>query len=315
MFILKKTSIILTLCLLFSSILGGGSFLVNAQGSQRGLIITPAITELDGERGRDYKIDIKLENDNSDKSPIVADAFVQYFVAGKNEGEPIPTDTPPKENNNPILAFENPKIALAGGESNQSRVNIQIPENTDPGGYYYALTYAINNPETTEKKISVKKRLVALLFLNVKGEIQKETKIVQFKPTTTFVDPFFDSLSVDYQIKVVGNSFVRPQGDVYLDDGDGKRINSKPLNPDQKIILPNTTRSFQSSFDVPKFIFGKKTLNANVIYTDGIDNIIQQKSSVDIVFLPWRYMIIGVCILLLIVLSALIFFKRKPRII
>ena len=151
-----------------------------------------------------------------------------------------------------------------------------------------------------------------MLFLNVNGDLGRQVELGNLRTNQYIYDPFFDFLCVQYRINTKGNSFYKPQGEIELAQNN-QSIGSMTLNPDKKIVLPNSPRNLEvvskpifafkllsnggSSHD--KWInipdsglrrpwFGGVKLITKAAYSDSDGNIQTVESGVQVWFLPWK---------------------------
>jgi hypothetical protein len=305
-----------------------GNVTLFSQGAERGIIVTPSIVELEAEAGGNYDLEIGLENDTQTGDDIELETSLQYFTGSEKDGVPIITQNPPASDAQPALEFLDKSIALKKGEKKQSRVRVAIPNNSSPGGYFYALTYTTKQPETSPStgKVLLRRSIVSLLFVNVKGDIQKEAAFEKFAlQPNRIIDPMFDTLSIDYRIKVLGNTYIRPSGNIVIDSAGAAPINF-PLNEDSNIVLPNTARSFtleilpwwsektqnQEQKKLNWNLFGNKNITGTIVFADGLGDIKQAEITKTVFFFPWR-LLAGLLLVIVSVLAFRFILKRRNK--
>lgn len=299
--------------------------------NERGLIITPTITEVEIDKNDIQDITINLENDSLLGDNLKISPSLQYFAGSEEDGVPTITQTPSTTLNQPQVSFENNQIDLPKSSKVESKVRISTSENVAPGGYYYALTYT-TSPEKQESEgsqIKLQRSIVSLLFVNVKGKVDKEASFSVFNIHNHVLhDPFFDDLHIDYSIQVKGNTFIRPNGNIFLYVSDKQSINL-PINEDSKIILPNTSRKFnlhlnsfwnslkqnkevKTSKTIPWNLIGSKKIGGKILFSDGEGEIKQTEVSKNVIFFPWKLLLIGsILIIVSVIIIKLLISRRK----
>jgi hypothetical protein len=255
---------------------------------------------------------------------------LQSFKASEDEG--IPTVTDFEENSDKLqwVRFLDTSFELQPGKDYTSNVVVSIPQNAEPGSYYFALTYANsqtgNSTDSTE--VAVEARVSALLFLTVKGQIDREVQFVQFSTPQGIYDPFFDGITLNYRLSTTGNVYLKPSGDIFVGDltNPDTRLS---LNPQQKIILPDSARSFSYSSkpaldwgilstkaegqnqtgDLKLPFIGQKKITAVVLYPNSDGQLEKTETEVTITLLPWKTLLL--VLLILPVIGAIFYLVGK----
>jgi hypothetical protein len=304
----------------------GLNLFVNAQvTAERGLIISPAIIELEGDRGGSYSLEVKVENDTRDQDMNIS-TVLQTFKASDDEGIPTVSDLEPESDKLQWVRFLDTDFQLRSGDKYTSNVVVSIPQDAQPGSYYFALTYANSQfPSSgSSSQVAIESRVSALLFLTVKGQIDRQVEFVEFSTPQSIYDPFFDAVTINYKIATQGNVYLKPSGDIFIGDLENPDTRLS-LNPQQKIILPNSQRSFSYSsqklidkdlfnnrtpdFEVP--IIGQKKITAVVLYPNNNGELEKKETEVTITLLPWKTILLGLLILGIIGLIVVYIKKSK----
>ena len=144
---------------------------VLADSPRQGLAITPALLELEADRGSSYNLEVSLLND-SDGADYKIKTLLQGFVAGADEGVPVVTDLPQDSKYLNWVDFKESGFTIKQGEKTVSNIVVNIPIDAQPGSHYLALTYAVENEEKSvegqKPVVRINQRIAALLFLNIK---------------------------------------------------------------------------------------------------------------------------------------------------
>jgi hypothetical protein len=316
------------------SICSGVSLYAQSETQLKGLVVSPAIQEIDAEKGDSYQIELNLRNDTLDKTYSLIHT-TETFEASTDEGVPVLKEFSLNDPQKTWIGYPEPLLTLKPGESKTSFVTLSIPKDASPGGYYFALIVGETAVgEANSNKVLVNSRVGSLLFVNVLGKVEKEVSFENFKLDKQIYDPFFDSIDVEYKISIKGNTFLKPAGNIFFGTQDSSgAIN---LNPDGKIILPNSSRLFQvhipatqsagteladyinnnskKSFkgrveNINKPLFGQKDIEAKIVYTNSDQEVTQKIVKVNVIFFPWKTILLGIVVISLI--GLIVFLIRK----
>ncbi len=299
-----------------------------AQAKNVGLIISPSINEIDTERGNNYTVDLTIQNDD-ESSDYTLSTSTETFQASQNEGTPELRVFSPNETQKNWVTFSEKRFELKKGDKKNIKVDVSIPLEAKPGSYYFALIITNEKtPAANNSRVLIRERITSLLFVNVKGQVEREVNWLEFSTDKSFYDPIFDPINLIYRLELKGQGYFKPSGNIYLQTSPDNRISDLPLNPDQKIILPNSSRSFNigqkatwnqqgltdtdlnskltensTNFKLPWF--GKYTLQAKVNFVNSQGDIEAKTVSKDIFVFPWK---LGLIILILLVIIAAVSF-------
>ena len=304
-------------------LLAGSSLTVRAQDNSRGLIVGPAILEINADRGSSYQNSVTLENNSTDDTYNLS-PFVQTFTASDEEGTPVISPLPSDSPLNTWVKYLENGYTLKKGDKIESKFIVTIPQDTKPGSYYLALSYKTQNQaSSTNSQVVINKEVSALLFINVKGEVDRDVNFEYLKTDKQIYDPFFDGVEINYRLKATG-TYYKPAGNLYvgnLTDPD----NQVNLNNNQKIILPNTARTFNilnkpalnagvlssdptkadvkgdvaNIDDLKKPIIGNQTFTTKVLYVNKQGNIESKSTELQVFFFPWKTLLLIALVALL----------------
>jgi hypothetical protein len=220
-----------------------------------GLSISPTRTELSLAPGTADKVVVSLKNITSGK--IIAKTFVNDFEPDNETNAPKLITDPEKKSAASISAFLSgiTDIELEPGESKDITVDVSIPENAAPGGYYGALRFQavpVNSDDTQSSgsEVSLTANLLSLVLIEVPGDIKQKVEVSSVKAyLNAKKGSFFTSKPnfVGVEIKNQGNSFVKPFGRVVVKNMSGKEIFNYELNNSdpRSNVLPESTRIFK----------------------------------------------------------------------
>jgi hypothetical protein len=281
----------------------------DTQTAVRGLTLTPAIIEQDVERGKSYKFEIKVENDeNAEKLDIYTK--LRTFEGGSEEGIPQIRDFKENEAHKNWVVPKIESFSLENTKSVTSEILVNIPLEANPGGYFYVVSYGVrqSNKNNTSQVI-IQQEVSSLLFLNVVGQTKREVSIKSFGSENQIIDPFFDELNLNYNITTAGNSYYKPVGNIIF--GEIKSPDQTiDINPNTRLILPNSNRIFSraltSRFYIPWLNFwrnnqsnsnlesvnlpllGNQNITLKSIYVDSNQEIQELRATKNVMFIPWK---------------------------
>ncbi len=308
------------------------------------LTSSPVRLELSGDPGSTVHTEFELYNEA--RKP---QAFTIDFADFESQGE----DGQPKfvkktDGLSSWIQNETPEAVLGALERKDIGFDIHIPKDADPGGYFAGVFSIGSNPQTPESgeqpNISVQAEVGTLILLRVNGDFQEGADILEFN--TKNKKHWFKSLPIDfyYRFQNQGDSWVKPLGDIVIENIFGQTSQIVPANPDGNNVLPKSIRKFEIQWftskgetqtkdsEVPPemphgfwnrvkheakyFSLGRYTANLTLNY--GEKEPVQTKAHISFWVIPWELIttaLAGLLILVVIVGSlsiwvALKFIKR-----
>lgn len=122
---------------------------------------------------------------------------------------------------------------------------IRVPLDAKPGGYFAAIFYGGQNPNTgVAGEIAIGGKLGVLLLLRVKGDITEEGGINTFETLNN--ERLFTGIPVTFVTKMTnrGGDRIVPQGGITVRNIVGMEVTRLEVNTGQGSILPNSSRTF-----------------------------------------------------------------------
>lgn len=250
----RFAAIIAAVALTASHLVVGSTFAQSSQGGS-GLSISPTRTELSLEPGAADSVVVSVKNITS--GAITAKMYVNDFEPDNETNEPRLITDPNVKSAASIAGFLSgiEDIELQPNESKDVTVDVSIPENAAPGGYYGAIRFQAvpksgDEGEQTGSEVSLTANLLSLVLIEVPGDITQKVEVSSVK---AYLDSksgsFFTSKPnfVGVEIKNQGNSFVKPFGRVVVKNMGGKEIFNYELNNSdpRSNVLPESTRIFK----------------------------------------------------------------------
>ncbi len=310
--------------------------------------LSPTFLSLIADPGEEVSSQFRIRNNNN---------FTEYFrlrIAKFEPAEggerPLIVDIDKNDEFAKWISFSEQEFTVDANESKTIRVRLNPPDDASLGYYYAVLVNRIAENEQEGQPGAVVAGAPAVLTLlevrtpNAKREIQ----VVDFT-TDKLV---YEYLPANFIIKVKnsGNIHTAPVGNIFIDQGDNMDIAVFPINEARGNVLPNTARSFMSSWTdgfavrVPKeedgrvvkdsegktvyttkwdftkadkFRFGKYTANLLLVYDNG-ERDVPVEAQVSFWVIPWKIIGVGVVVFLFIFAGVVSVFRslrglRKGR--
>lgn len=297
------------------------------------ITISPPRLELAGDPGALVKGEIKVTNDSA--SAVTYYTQVENFEAADESGAPNFVTT--KEGLATWVNVAN-SIAVKAGDSTVIPFSIQIPKNTEPGGYFASIFVRTTPPPKTPGEVSIGARLGTLLLLRVNGDIQEGVSILEFASKNK--QRVFSSLPVElyYRFQNTGSDRVKPAGQIIVKNILG--MTSKVLNANRTegSVLPRSIRRFESpwitggggneavdlqvssgasggffskaKYQLTHFAFGYYTANLKIHFGENND---AASDSFRFFIIPWQLLIILLVVFVLGYFFIRLFLRRYNK--
>ncbi len=287
------------------------------------LTVSPIRMELRGNPGDTISQEITLLNEG--ESPQIYYSSYSNFEAQGESGNPAFVE--PKEGLGTWMSTV-PAINLPPKSAQPVTLNISIPRDAEPGGYF-AVVFFGTQPPLDGGQVTIGTKTGILVLLSVNGEVNEAGGLTEFHTKDNKF--FYNTLPVDfeYKFKNDGNDRIKPTGNLTIRDTvflPAEKINGNPVDGN---ILPGSTRKFEltwvknprdenyipSERFVSRFFddavyqwknFAVGFYSAHLKLTYGLNNTLANTKSVYFFVFPWQLLII-----LLIVLFVVIFGGKK----
>ena len=193
------------------------------------------------------------------------------------------------------------EFTLNHGQRIHLPVEISIPPNAEPGGYY-GVVFVVTKPdlseteaesEKTKGQVSIVSRAGALFFVRVKGDVEESGFLKDFKTGKDYYEQGPISFEVFFENN--GSVHLTPYGVVEIFNLFGKKVEEIELDP--WFVMPDSLRLREAKWE-KSFLFGRYTALASV--NRGYQDIIDQKS-IEFWVIPWKIILAGLIALFLIV--------------
>ena len=283
------------------------------------LTVSPARIELSAEPGSNVTDKFLAINEQS--------AAQTYYLSVENFTSQGEGGTPAFVADKQDLAAwtETPKeIVIQPGQETNIPFNINIPAETEDGGYFAAIFLNTSPPATDgQNQVSVGAKIGVLVFLRVGNDIKEDAGIISFK--TASDKKFFDSLPISFvhRFRNSGGDRIKPQGEVRVTNIFGSKTINIDANPQQGNILPGSIRKYEvkwgeadssskSFWNSAKYQFkhwacGRYT--ATLVLTYGAANQ-AASSQMTLWIIPWQLLSLIVAALLILIVGGGLLLKR-----
>lgn len=249
------------------------------------LTISPLRNELKLIPGQQYEASVKLEN-NGEADLEVAIYASSFTVKNENYDQEFNQLNSPSSVNN-WFKFSQNTIFLPAKSKQSIKYIISMPANAEPGGHYaaiFAQTKAQNQKKTDVIEV---KRVASLVNMEVAGDIVRTGKIESLRSNL-----WQNNHQILSQLRLYndGNTHYRVDGYQRLKNLLGREVGSVRLSG---LLLPQTTRLFESNIDAPDWPGIYKLESAVSFPNSG-----WQSKSGWIIYFPNQYIVITGLLLL-----------------
>lgn len=238
-------------------------------GSKRGLIMSPIVIYLKGERGKTLKNEntyYKLTNDYETKASVIVYPRAVNII--RDEEGSVKIDETQKDKKSDVASWvvlENNKHEIKHGETIKSEFKINIPDNADPGSHLFAILFSRSSGDMDSNSttvVGINDNILLPVVLTIDGEIKFKSDIYSFYVSDLLLkeQSFFwgGTAVVNVKIKNDSNIYVRPLGNIFIHQGDKtKPVETLTFNENGLIVSSNNSRNFRNSFSTNNFIKDK----------------------------------------------------------
>lgn len=276
----------------------------STQPGAQALEIAPPVINLSADPGETVTAEINLR-DVSDGQLIVT-GEVNDFTAGDENGTPKILLDDDELSPYSMRDWFGPinQLLLEPREIKKLPVQISVPADTAPGGYYAVVRFTGTPPDLDGTGVSLSASLGALIFMQVNGDAEEGLEIEEFttQASNGAVTSLFQSAPITFveRLKNTGNLHQQPSGQITITDMFGRKVATINVNLPPRNILPDSIRKFEQSLDSSvignKILFGLYKAELKVTY--GTD---QQTVTSSLSFWVIPYMLIAIIVVGLIV--------------
>lgn len=243
---------------------------VTAAPAKQGLEISPSIINLNGVKGGNYVVNVKVSNVTIDTQTYYTS--VKDFTNKDESGAPsiLATSNLPDTASIRTWVSTNSKVVLKPGEVETLVVNVTIPSNAEAGGHYGALLFSGTAPTPASVGLALSASAGALFLVKVDGTITEQASLASFYTAPTSTDnqsSFFEKAPITFvtRVKDEGNIHLQPSGQILVHDMFGNLVSTTSVNSDKANVLPNSIRRFDTTM-ASSWMFGRYTADLQLGY-------------------------------------------------
>lgn len=279
------------------------------------LTASPVKVEVTGDAGQTLHGEIELINEQTEPKRLYT-SFENFEPAGD-------TGSPRFIGNTDGLATWMQSEASVTVEPTMKVVvpyTIVIPKDAEPGGYFAAIFFGEQDPQTQQAgEVSIGGKLGILILLRVSGDIVESAGLSEYKANNG--TRLFSSLpiSFSYRFSNSGGDRVVPLGDIVIKNMFGGVASAVSANKNEGSVLPNSSRKFESVWgqtsaatssagffatakqQLSNFHLGLYSARISVMY--GVTNQVAS-DMYRFLIIPWQ--LLSLCVLILILLYFLL---------
>lgn len=272
------------------------------------LVVAPARQSLEADPGKTVSFAVRFYNTGID--PISGTFKVADFIVDNNEGTPSFLEGPTTLSNRYAAAswvsLNTEKGTIPGTGMTIVSGKIQIPENANPGGKYFAVFFeptsnVSETAETNQRESAISIRIAGLVYLRVSGPISEGASIMKFSaPGFSEYGP----INISAEIKNRGDYHITPKGQITIKDIFGREIAKSDL-PETN-VFPDTSRTITTKLGT-KWMIGKFTASLDATYGESGKAL---ASTLTFWVFPWKVTAVTVLAIIIIILIIIIITSR-----
>ncbi len=273
----------------------------------QGIQVSPALVELNAERGKTYTLNIKVVNVTLTK--LTYSTIVNDFNSNSETGAAnvlLDSRLPATASVIDWVATV-PEFTLDSRESRSITAQVTIPNNAEPGGHYGVIRFSGRAPELTQTGVGLSASTGMLLLIRVSGDIKESASLASFYTASGGKQTsFFETAPIQFvtRVKNDGNIHVKPVGSIELTDAFGNSVGTIAINDTKSNVLPDSIRRFENDFK-SNWMFGLYTANLTLGYGTTGQAI---TNTITFWVIPYKLVLIGLLVLvtLIFIVSRLI---------
>lgn len=277
-----------------------------------GLQISPALVQLNGEKGKSYTVQLKVLNVTG--SDLSFKTAVNDFAAKDETGTPsiFLTSTTPLPTSIQTWVNSIPDFTLKAHEEKTINVVLTIPTDAEPGGHYGVIRFSGTQPQLSGTGVGLSASAGTLFLVSVAGDITEKVNLATFeasennKPSALFE---YGPITFTTRFQNTGNVHVQPTGTILVEDVFKNKVADLPVNSDKGNILPSSTRKFESVLD-KKWMFGRYTATITASYGTHGQAIVE---TISFWVIPYKLILIGLALLVTFIYVLRIAIKRYNK--
>jgi len=210
--------------------------------------LEPGIIELSADPGETVQTNITIINDEPESKTYFFS--VQKFIPKGSFGQQEFLPETDRSGLPSWIVAPSSSITLQPGQVMRAPIEIVVPENATPGGYYAAIFFSTvtNASPTNSQGETVGLRTGSLLLFTVNGSLAPKYYVRDFLIDHVRV---YNSLPIRFTIRILNNgrTHVQPTGHITIRNMFGAHVATLLVNADGGRVLPNSLREFSSVWE------------------------------------------------------------------
>ncbi len=274
----------------------------------QGLALSPFLIETELEAG-----DVQLHTitlTNTTNLPLPIEISINDFVPNGETGETVFLNS--GEESDPrfslsswIRIVNQPDFTIEPGAQTEVQFAIEPPVDAEPGSHYGGLLFSYRPTVLADTSVTVTQKAGVLVIAKL-GNANYRATVTSFR-----AEPSLDYSNVNFFPSIFnqGNAHIKPKGDVVIENMFGRQVGSVPVNRDANIILPESQRNFQSTWE-SGWRLGRYTATAILFYGNPKLEI---RTTTVFWIVPWQRLLVVISVLVLLGLIGYTSVKRYNR--
>jgi hypothetical protein len=277
------------------------------------LEINPPVINTKANPGETIKTQISIRGLSTSKLLVSND--INDFTAAGEDGSPKIMLEPGESNPYSMKSWISPlpKITLNPKQISDLTVNIAVPANAAPGGYFAVIRFTATAPELKDTGVALSASIGTLVLLRVNGDAKESVDVEEFFTSVSGnKGSLYEGAPIQFveRIKNAGSVHEQPRGQITIKDMFGQKVANLNVNLENRNVLPGSIRRFEQPLDNSvignKILFGRYT--ADLVMTYGSTG---QQATASLSFWVIPYRLIGGVIAIMLVLFFLIRFAIR----
>lgn len=217
-------------------------FLVFLTGPVFALTISPVRMEISGDPGQTLNGRLGLFNEQDETKTFYSSAA--NFEAKGESGAPY--FLPDTSSGLASWITVQESVTLKAGERKEVPYSIQIPPNTEAGGYFAAILWSTSPAQQGAGQVSIGGKLGMLILLSVTGELKEggDGGLLDFKIDEDRRVVSALPITLVYRFSNEESERVKPDGEIKIKNLFGFTAATLDANPQKGNVLPRSIRKF-----------------------------------------------------------------------
>lgn len=278
---------------------------VYAQLTQETVTITPPNIVLKVNPGDKKEGTMGLINDSD--STITFGTVVYDFVVTDTSGTPqiLPPGTVLNNRYSAAnwIAVDPPQFTLKPHQRQNVNYYVQIPADATAGGHYAAVVFQpLTGGANQGSGAVIQSQIASLAYITVNGNIHQAAQVTEFS-TPWFHE--FGPVTINTQIKNLGDLHINPQGEITLKNMFGRTVDISSL-PSRNIFPGNVSLLYKPQIG-QMWMFGRYT--ATLLAAYGVGNNLPLMATVSFWVIPWRVILL-ILLAIAVIITAVLYWRK-----